>query len=272
MPAFWRVAAKALVLLAGWIVASLPPLRGRRAVEQLRRQPLSRRSSRAVALGHVLNAGLTIALAPAAASVTEHPSTAAIVTLERHRRHVDPQLRRGRARRRLGARWPATRRRRWSPSSSTAWSGSTSCWSRVAARRRGPGARGDLDAARRRRCAARVYESVGARRRSTAAGARRRARSSRASWDLSENRMNSFPRADEEALRADPRAAAHRSAPGARGSAPRRSRAARAVEAAPRDAATSTCATSSATSTGLFEQTSAALRRDLVRARRPARR
>ena len=31
--------------------------------------------------GHVLNAGLTIALAAAAASLTEHPSTAAIVTL-----------------------------------------------------------------------------------------------------------------------------------------------------------------------------------------------
>ena len=31
--------------------------------------------------GHLLNAGLTIALAAAAASMTEHPSTAAIVTL-----------------------------------------------------------------------------------------------------------------------------------------------------------------------------------------------
>src|SRR5207244_819796 len=34
-----------------------------------------------IAAGHLLNAGLTIALAAAAASVTEHPSTAAIVTL-----------------------------------------------------------------------------------------------------------------------------------------------------------------------------------------------
>jgi hypothetical protein len=34
-----------------------------------------------VVLGHVLNAGLTIALASAAASLTDHPSTAAIVTL-----------------------------------------------------------------------------------------------------------------------------------------------------------------------------------------------
>jgi ABC-2 type transport system permease protein len=35
----------------------------------------------AVAFGHLLNAGLTIALASAAASLTEHPSTAAILTL-----------------------------------------------------------------------------------------------------------------------------------------------------------------------------------------------
>src|SRR5262249_56057410 len=35
----------------------------------------------AVALGHLLNAGLTIALAALTASVSEHPSTAAILTL-----------------------------------------------------------------------------------------------------------------------------------------------------------------------------------------------
>ena len=34
-----------------------------------------------VVAGHLLNAGLTIALAAAAAAITEHPSTAAIVTL-----------------------------------------------------------------------------------------------------------------------------------------------------------------------------------------------
>jgi hypothetical protein len=34
-----------------------------------------------VVIGHVLNAGLTVALAAAAASITEHPSTAAILTL-----------------------------------------------------------------------------------------------------------------------------------------------------------------------------------------------
>ena len=50
-------------------------------MDELRRQHLSRRSSRPSSLGHLLNAGLTIALAAAAASITEHPSTAAILTL-----------------------------------------------------------------------------------------------------------------------------------------------------------------------------------------------
>src|SRR5262249_56045795 len=35
----------------------------------------------ALALGHLLNAGLTVALAASAAAVAEHPSTAAILTL-----------------------------------------------------------------------------------------------------------------------------------------------------------------------------------------------
>jgi ABC-2 type transport system permease protein len=80
MSAFARISAKALVLLAGWLVASLAPLAaivlwktygGSFYVPEL----LS------VGTGHVLNAGLTIALAAATASVTEHPSTAAILTL-----------------------------------------------------------------------------------------------------------------------------------------------------------------------------------------------
>ena len=80
MPAFYRISAKALVLLAGWLVASLAPLAaivlwttygGSTYAPEL----LS------VGAGHVLNAGLTIALAAATASVTEHPSTAAILTL-----------------------------------------------------------------------------------------------------------------------------------------------------------------------------------------------
>jgi ABC-2 type transport system permease protein len=80
MPVFWRIAAKALVLMAGWIIASAPALfavvlwrgyGGSIYVPELG----------AVMLGHLLNAGLTIALACAAASLTDHPSTAAIVTL-----------------------------------------------------------------------------------------------------------------------------------------------------------------------------------------------
>ncbi len=80
MPLFWRVLAKALVLMAGWIIASTPALLavilwwtyggGFYLPELL-----------AVISGHFLNAGLTIALASAAAALTDHPSTAAIVTL-----------------------------------------------------------------------------------------------------------------------------------------------------------------------------------------------
>ena len=56
---------------------------GRRggAVEQLRRHASIAPELATVALGHLLNAGLTIALAAAAAAMTEHPSTAAILTL-----------------------------------------------------------------------------------------------------------------------------------------------------------------------------------------------
>ncbi len=80
MSAFSRITAKALVLLAGWMVAMLPPLSaillwasyggGIHTPELL-----------TLTAGHVLNAGLTIGLASATASLTEHPSTAAILTL-----------------------------------------------------------------------------------------------------------------------------------------------------------------------------------------------
>ncbi len=75
-----RVGVKALVLLAGWVVAMLPPLSavllwksygGSTYVPELA----------TLTAGHLLNAGLTISLAAAMASVTEHPSTAAILTL-----------------------------------------------------------------------------------------------------------------------------------------------------------------------------------------------
>jgi ABC-2 type transport system permease protein len=77
---FTRIAAKALVLMAAWFVASVPPLiaivlwrvyGGSIYVPELT----------TVAFGHFLNAALTIALGAAAAAVAEHPSTAAILTL-----------------------------------------------------------------------------------------------------------------------------------------------------------------------------------------------
>jgi ABC-2 type transport system permease protein len=80
MPAIGRVAAKAMVLLAGWLVVTLAPL----AAVVLWKSyggTVSAPELMTVMIGHVLNAGLTIALAFAAAAVTEHPSTAAILTL-----------------------------------------------------------------------------------------------------------------------------------------------------------------------------------------------
>ena len=80
MSAFSRISAKALVLLAGWLIASLAPLV---AIVLWRSYGGSTYAPElaTVVTGHLLNAGLTIALAAAAASITEHPSTAAIVTL-----------------------------------------------------------------------------------------------------------------------------------------------------------------------------------------------
>jgi ABC-2 type transport system permease protein len=80
MPAIGRVAAKAMVLFAGWLVVSLAPLV---AVALWTSYGGSVYAPELVAVigGHLLNAGLTIAVAFAAAAVTEHPSTAAILTL-----------------------------------------------------------------------------------------------------------------------------------------------------------------------------------------------
>ncbi|HKW01486.1 MAG TPA: hypothetical protein VJN96_16795 [Vicinamibacterales bacterium] len=80
MPMAARVAAKVFVILAGWLVTYAAALTaivlwrgygGSVYVPELL----------VVALGHTLNAALTIALAVAVAAMTEHPSTAAIVTL-----------------------------------------------------------------------------------------------------------------------------------------------------------------------------------------------
>jgi hypothetical protein len=80
MSPFARIAAKAAVLLAGWMIAMLPPLSAiliwRSYGGSVYPPELA-----TLTLGHVLNAGLTIALAAAMASIAEHPSTAAILTL-----------------------------------------------------------------------------------------------------------------------------------------------------------------------------------------------
>ena len=80
VPAVARIAAKAIVLLGGWAVASLAPLA---AVLLWKKYggTIYAPELAAVVFGHLLNAGLTIALASAAAAVAEHPSTAAILTL-----------------------------------------------------------------------------------------------------------------------------------------------------------------------------------------------
>jgi len=80
MSAFARMSAKAIVLLAGWLVASLAPLAAV-ALWKSYGGSVYAPELATVAFGHVLNACLTIALACAAAAVTEHPSTAAILTL-----------------------------------------------------------------------------------------------------------------------------------------------------------------------------------------------
>ena len=80
MPAAARITAKAIVLAAGWLAAFAAPflavLLWKSYGGALYAPELA-----AVAAGHLLNAGLTIALAAATASVAEHPSTAAILTL-----------------------------------------------------------------------------------------------------------------------------------------------------------------------------------------------
>jgi ABC-2 type transport system permease protein len=80
MSAFARIGAKTIVLLAAWIVAIVAPFL---AVILWRSYggTIYPPELTTIVIGHVLNAGLTVALAAATASVTEHPSTAAILTL-----------------------------------------------------------------------------------------------------------------------------------------------------------------------------------------------
>jgi ABC-2 type transport system permease protein len=80
MSALTRMTAKALVLLGGWIIASAAPLV---AVVLWRAYggTLYPPELASVAAGHLLNAGISIALAACTAAISEHPSTAAILTL-----------------------------------------------------------------------------------------------------------------------------------------------------------------------------------------------
>jgi len=80
VPPWVRMGAKALVLLAGWLLAMLPPLSAL-ALWKFYGGTLYAPELATLIVGHVLNAGLTIALAAAMSSFTEHPSTAAILTL-----------------------------------------------------------------------------------------------------------------------------------------------------------------------------------------------
>jgi len=75
-----RITAKTAVLVAGWLIASLPAAAAM-ALWLSYGGHAHAPEIAAVALGHLLNAGLTIALAAAMASVAEHPATAAILTL-----------------------------------------------------------------------------------------------------------------------------------------------------------------------------------------------
>jgi len=80
MTAAARISIKAAVLLAGWMVAMLSPLS---AIVLWKTYGGSAYPPElaTLTLGHILNAGLTISLAAAMASFTEHHSTAAILTL-----------------------------------------------------------------------------------------------------------------------------------------------------------------------------------------------
>jgi len=75
-----RIATKALILMAGWIVASLAPLVAV-VLWRIYGGAIYAPELASVALGHLLNAALTIGLAAAMAGISEHPSTAAILTL-----------------------------------------------------------------------------------------------------------------------------------------------------------------------------------------------
>lgn len=75
-----RVTIKAAVLMMGWILATIAPAIGV-VLWASYGGHIYPPELLTVMAGHLLNAGLTIALAAMAAALTEHPATAAIVTL-----------------------------------------------------------------------------------------------------------------------------------------------------------------------------------------------
>ena len=75
-----RMSAKAMVLLIAWLLALVPPA-GAILLWKMNGGAVYAPELFTLAAGHVLNAGLTIAIAAAAASIAGHPSTAAILTL-----------------------------------------------------------------------------------------------------------------------------------------------------------------------------------------------
>jgi hypothetical protein len=72
--------AKAIILLAAWGLANLPAVLAC-VLWKIYGGSIYAPEVGSIVLGHLLNAGLIIALAAAAASLAEHPSTAAILTL-----------------------------------------------------------------------------------------------------------------------------------------------------------------------------------------------
>lgn len=75
-----RIATKAVVLLAAWVIATMAPLAAV-ALWRFYGGNIYPPELATVAGGHLLNAGLTVALATAAGMIANHPSTAAIATL-----------------------------------------------------------------------------------------------------------------------------------------------------------------------------------------------
>jgi len=75
-----RMAAKALALLGGWLIASFAPAIAL-ALWASYGGHINLIELLPAMLGHTLNAGIAVALAAAAASIVDSPSTAAIVTL-----------------------------------------------------------------------------------------------------------------------------------------------------------------------------------------------